>query len=101
MIFRDPRDPLSLLCKRVKWTASDSGFFHHIPKGMVYVQGDNVNNSTDSRSFGPIPIGLIQGIVCYKVSVFAHYSAHIMFSSCTFSLILFFHSIHLLTKYPG
>ena len=27
----------------------------------LVIPGDNVYNSTDSRSYGPIPIGLIRG----------------------------------------
>ncbi|KAK6943117.1 Peptidase S26 [Dillenia turbinata] len=32
-----------------------------IPEGHCWVEGENLANSTDSRSFGPIPLGLIQG----------------------------------------
>ncbi|CAH2034413.1 unnamed protein product [Thlaspi arvense] len=38
-----------------------------VPKGHVWVQGDYTQNSRDSRTFGPIPYGLIQGRVLLRV----------------------------------
>ena len=35
----------------------------------MWLTGDNVDNSVDSRTFGPVPCGLILGRVCYKVSL--------------------------------
>ena len=32
-----------------------------IPKGMMWVEGDNWMESTDSRTFGPVPMALVHG----------------------------------------
>ena len=34
-----------------------------IPAGEVFITGDNAAVSLDSRSFGPVPIGSIRGVV--------------------------------------
>ena len=42
-------------------------FFLKIPKGHVWLLGDNPDCSKDSRHFGPVPYGLIRGRACLKV----------------------------------
>lgn len=39
----------------------------YVPKGMVWLEGDNADNSADSRIYGPVPLGLIQSRVFCKV----------------------------------
>lgn len=39
-----------------------------IPKGHVWLAGDNASNSTDSRDYGPVPLGLVKGRVLARVS---------------------------------
>jgi inner membrane protease subunit 1 len=38
-----------------------------VPPGMLWLQGDNKDNSTDSRDYGPVPYGLIRGKVFVRV----------------------------------
>ena len=34
-----------------------------VPNGYVWIEGDNKSSSVDSRDYGPIPMGLLQGKV--------------------------------------
>lgn len=48
----------------------DIFFFNYnlqVPAGHVWLEGDNLENSCDSRDFGPVPQGLIRGRVICKV----------------------------------
>ena len=49
-----------------------------VPKGHVWLQGDNLINSTDSRQYGPVPYSLLYGRVFLKVSLTAeiYFAAH-------------------------
>jgi signal peptidase I len=38
-----------------------------VPDGHVWLEGDNPNNSADSRSYGPVPAALIQGRVLCRI----------------------------------
>jgi signal peptidase I len=37
----------------------------YIPSGMVFVCGDNLTASSDSRIWGPVPLNVIQGVVIH------------------------------------
>lgn len=45
------------------------GPFIRVPRGHVWAVGDNLSNSTDSRKYGPVPLGLIRGKIIARVSV--------------------------------
>ena len=40
-----------------------------IQKGYMCVEGDNKEKSRDSREYGPVPMGLTDGKVVFRVSV--------------------------------
>ncbi|KAM7260630.1 hypothetical protein ACFE04_011303 [Oxalis oulophora] len=76
VLVKSPVDPRKNLTKRVLAMEGDKVTFFtdprdphlssptvEVPKGHVWIQGDNVYASHDSRHFGPVPYGLIQGKV--------------------------------------
>lgn len=79
--FVSPRDPTYSVCKRVIGVEGDvvcvdpSGQvgrkqdYVKVPIGYVWVTGDNLSNSNDSREYGPVPIQLIRGKIVARVSV--------------------------------
>lgn len=40
-----------------------------VPEGHVWLEGDNPSNSSDSRSYGPIPLAMVRGRVFFKVTL--------------------------------
>ena len=48
-------------------TQSDSTDEFIVPAGMVYIMGDNRENSYDSRKIGPVPIDHVLGVVLIKI----------------------------------
>jgi inner membrane protease subunit 1 len=72
VVSRSPQNPLKLICKRVVAVDGDllkTGYFsaQHVPKGHVWLEGDNRTESHDSRAYGPVPKGLITGRVFMKI----------------------------------
>lgn len=71
VIVRSPSKPTSFICKRLVAGPGDRvpvpGALTFVPKGHAWLEGDNANNSMDSRVFGPVPFGLVRGRVVFKV----------------------------------
>lgn len=80
VVSRSPLNPKVVVCKRIlglegeKITVVPNAHERNqhvrqviVPKGHVWLQGDNFLNSTDSRNYGPVPYALIQGKVFYKI----------------------------------
>ncbi|TKS70036.1 Mitochondrial inner membrane protease subunit 1 [Collichthys lucidus] len=79
VIAKCPFDPHMNICKRViglegdkVCTSDPSDLFKahtYVPKGHVWLEGDNLRNSNDSRNYGPIPYALIRGQMLLKLSL--------------------------------
>ncbi|MCD7449017.1 hypothetical protein HAX54_048100 [Datura stramonium] len=79
VLVRSPVNPRRTVTKRILGMEGDSVTFLvdparsdryitvKVPKGHVWIQGDNIYLSKDSRQLGPIPCGLILGKVLYRV----------------------------------
>uniref|UniRef100_A0A5B7A4T0 Mitochondrial inner membrane protease subunit 2 n=1 Tax=Davidia involucrata TaxID=16924 RepID=A0A5B7A4T0_DAVIN len=69
IIFCSPNDHKERHIKRITALPGDwiktpySNDVLKIPEGHCWVEGDNSASSLDSRSFGPIPLGLVRGRV--------------------------------------
>lgn len=75
---RSVQNPRHMVCKRVLGMEGDTVLIQPttmfapmrkviVPKGCVWLQGDNLMNSTDSREYGPVPYALIRGRVVCKI----------------------------------
>ena len=54
--------------------AAEAAQWIRVPRGKVWVEGDNPANSRDSRTYGPIPLALVYGRVLarFRLSVCRH-----------------------------
>ena len=77
VVALSPTNPKRSICKRVLGLPGDSIMVDPrdldsphvvVPRGHLWLQGDNYNNSTDSRVYGPVPMGLVRGKVYARVS---------------------------------
>eukprot|EP00842_Homolaphlyctis_polyrhiza_P007041 jgi/Hompol1/926/HPOL_005460-RA len=71
-----PIDPTRTVCKRVMGLPGDlvckdpteaEPEWIVVPKGTVWLLGDNLPNSNDSRLYGPVPMGLLRGHVLMRL----------------------------------
>lgn len=83
VIATSPVDPSQSVCKRVvgmpgdtvrvptsPWAMRDTDAAAReivVPRGQVWLHGDNQGDSTDSRHYGAVPIALIQGVVFARI----------------------------------
>ncbi|KNA13536.1 hypothetical protein SOVF_115820 [Spinacia oleracea] len=79
VIVGSPENPTKVITKRLIGVEDDSITYlvdpKHtekcntvvVPKGHMWVQGDNIYNSRDSREFGPVPYGLLYGKVFWRI----------------------------------
>ncbi|XP_043841664.1 mitochondrial inner membrane protease subunit 1-like [Dromiciops gliroides] len=77
IIAKSPSDSKSNICKRVIGLEGDKVFAHspsdylkshsYVPRSHVWLEGDNLQNSTDSKYYGPIPYRLIRGCICLNI----------------------------------
>lgn len=72
IIAKCPTNPKQYICKRVAALPGDlvrTGFISTevVPRGHVWLEGDNSGNSFDSRAYGPVPQGLIRSRAIMKV----------------------------------
>ncbi|WOL12459.1 mitochondrial inner membrane protease subunit 1 [Canna indica] len=79
VVLQSPENPRKTVTKRVLGLGGDAVTYLVdpaqgnaartvvVPKGHVWVQGDNIYSSRDSREFGSVPYGLIQGRAFCKV----------------------------------
>lgn len=69
-----PYDPERWVLKRVIGREGDfvlvdprGNEMVQVPKGHVWLAGDNLDYSRDSRHYGPVPVGLIKGKVVARI----------------------------------
>ena len=78
VMARSPQNPKDMICKRVLGLGGDDVVVVpaygtspkttvRVPRGHVWLQGDNTINSTDSRTYGPVPYALLRGRAFLKV----------------------------------
>ena len=77
VLCKSPKDPKQIVCKRVvgmpfdmvRTTKGKNGppVEVIVPRGHIWIEGDNPKNSTDSRYYGPVPQALIRGRVMMKI----------------------------------
>ncbi|GAB4828637.1 hypothetical protein Ancab_018302 [Ancistrocladus abbreviatus] len=79
ILIRSPENPRKIVTKRLIGIEGDRVTFVidpknsdkceniTVPKGHVWLQGDNIYESRDSRCFGAVPYGLLQGRVFWRV----------------------------------
>eukprot|EP00736_Rhodelphis_marinus_P011114 Rmarinus@m.26674 len=68
VVFRSPEDPRDVLVKRViamehERIQDARNHWVYVPKGRIWVEGDNADTSRDSNDFGSVSVGLVIGTI--------------------------------------
>jgi len=78
VIARSPSNPKNRICKRVVGLPGDllgyrNNSFRrdYVPEGKVWLEGDNSAVSRDSRTYGPVPLGLVEGKIVWRIWPFS------------------------------
>ncbi|KAI9190039.1 hypothetical protein H9P43_001472 [Blastocladiella emersonii ATCC 22665] len=58
--------PGDLVCVDPALPLAEREYFR-VPRGHVWLSGDNMSNSTDSRNYGPVPLALVRGKVVARL----------------------------------
>ena len=72
LVLASPHQPDEMITKRVIAFQGDlvhtrGGNVVHVPRGHIWIEGDNAHNSNDSNAFGPVAQGLVQACVRAKI----------------------------------
>ncbi|KAF9270413.1 LexA/Signal peptidase [Marasmius fiardii PR-910] len=79
LVLKSPLDPNRIICKRVIGLPGDTicvdptgekaPSTEHVvvPKGHIWISGDNAAYSRDSREYGPVPMALVHGRLYARV----------------------------------
>ena len=59
--------PGDIVCANPTESEESARKFVKVPRNCVWLQGDNLDQSRDSRNYGPVPIPMLQGKVIYRV----------------------------------
>mmetsp|Transcript_71842 Transcript_71842/g.166219 ORF Transcript_71842/g.166219 Transcript_71842/m.166219 type:complete len:157 (+) Transcript_71842:102-572(+) len=67
VVLRDPQTNCQIVKRLVaqehEFVPQKGGGYYCVPPGHCWVEGDNVQLSVDSRSFGPVSLGLVDAVV--------------------------------------
>jgi inner membrane protease subunit 1 len=67
VVCQSPIDPTLTVCKRIVGMEGDVICGQPIPIGKLWLEGDNRQNSTDSRQYGAVPHSLVNGRVLFRL----------------------------------